>query len=223
MAKHKYIQTPEIMWELFEEYKNNNKDISIKGFQKFCKNIIGCVQKYFFPKYYIEFNDIIEKIKTEIFNHKLEKYNLGKLHHQKLCRDASIRGIKLNQTFQFVDTTENQFEIQNGIITIKDSFLKKKSHTAYHKMSIKIPDTIYILNVSGTNIYKIGVTQNYNRRIKDLQSATPFIIDVILIKKVLFAYELEQSIHEEIKHLHIKNEWFKINDIQYIINKIHHG
>jgi len=36
----------------------------------------------------------------------------------------------------------------------------------------------------------------------------------------LFAIELEQSLHEEYKDFHIKNEWFKINNISDVLNKI---
>jgi hypothetical protein len=117
----------------------------------------------------------------------------------------------------------NQFEIENGLLTVNDKFLKNKSEQSKHTMWESNPDTIYVININGTNIYKIGISKNHKRRIKDIRQSMPFNIDVLLIKKSLFAYELEQSIHEEYKDYHIKNEWFKINDIKKLLNKLANG
>ena len=223
MPKHKYIETPEKMWELFKAYESTTKDITIDGFQKFTKNLIGCSKRYFYGLNYAEFKPIIEKIKDYIFEFKLSEYKKGNIHHQKIIREASLRGITLNNSKQnsiIKNVKNNQFEIQNGVLTVSDTFLKKKSHTANHKMNKTIPDAIYVLNINGTNIYKIGVSQNHKRRIEDIRAAIPFSVDILLVKKCLFAIELEQSLHEEYKDFHIKNEWFKINNINDVLNKI---
>ena len=221
MGKHKYIETPEKMWELFEAYRTENDEITIKGFQDFCRKTIGETKHYFHRSTHQDFNDVVRLIKDEVFKNKYDLYKLGKLHHQKICKEASERGINLNETpLNVGKTNKNQFVIEDGVLTIKDIFLKKKSHTAKSLISHKAPDTIYIINIEGTNLYKIGTSQNVNRRIKDISAASPFQIDIIHVQKVLFAYELEQSIHKQIDHLHVKNEWFKIKDINKIIEII---
>jgi hypothetical protein len=221
MAKHKYIETPEKMYELFLAYKHENKEITIDGFHIFCKKIIGCVKSYFHPATHTDFNEVIQLIKDEIFENKLELYKKGLLHHQKICKEAKARNIDINESYNFIGkSNKNQFVVEDGLISIKDNLLKKKSHTAKFITNSKSPDTIYILNIEGTNIYKIGTSQNVSRRIKDICASNPFHIDIIHIQKVLFAYDMEQSIHEIIDHLHIKNEWFKIKDIDKIINLI---
>jgi hypothetical protein len=221
MAKRKYIETPEKLWELYTQYKDINNEISREGFELFCKKTIGNVKMYFSPSIHKEFNDIVLKIKDDIFKHKFSLYKKGLLHHQKICKEAKNRGLNISESVNFIGKTDkNQFVIENGIISIKDNLLKKKSHTAKILISNKIPDTIYILNIEGTNIYKIGTSQNVNRRIKDICASNPFHIDIIHIQKVKFAYEVEQSIHNEIDNCHIKNEWFKIKDIDKIIDII---
>ena len=209
------------MWELFVEYKNENDEISINGFQDFCKKTIGEVKHYFHKSTHESFNDVVRVIKDEVFKSKLNLYKQGKIHHQKICREASERGIDLAKTpLNIGKTNKNQFIVEDGKLSIKDEFLKKKSHTAKLLISKKAPNSIYVLNIEGTNIYKIGTSQNTNRRIKDICASIPFHVDIIHVQKVMFAYELEQSIHEQIDHLHVKNEWFKIKDINRIINII---
>lgn len=70
MAKHKYIESPEALFKLFDEYKTETKDnprkrhvfvgkdgnseneklerpLTMEGFRIFCFNKIGCVKQYF--------------------------------------------------------------------------------------------------------------------------------------------------------------------------------
>ena len=70
MSKHKYIETPEVMAQLFEDYKNECKTntrkkhvfvgkdgtsdyellerpLTIEGFRVYCYDKIGCVKQYF--------------------------------------------------------------------------------------------------------------------------------------------------------------------------------
>ena len=134
------------------------------------------------------------------------------------------KGLNLNHGQSVLQSWDNnQFEIENGLLTVSDKFLKNKSEQAKRIKNKTIPDAIYVININGTNIYKIGVSQNHKRRIKDIRHSMPFNIDVLLIKKSLFAYELEQLTHEEYKEYHIKNEWFKINDIEKLLNKLANG
>jgi len=91
MAKHKYIETPEKMWELFEQYraktksnprkkmvfvgKDGNKDyelletpLTFEGFYNYCYDTIGCIDQYFENRdnRYADYVAICSRIKREI-------------------------------------------------------------------------------------------------------------------------------------------------------------
>ena len=97
MAKHKYIETPEKMWELFEEYKNQIKTnpikvqdyvgkdgdmvyrdrerpLTIEGFQNYCRRNVGCVHDYFANtnKAYNDYSSICRAIRDEIRQDQIE-------------------------------------------------------------------------------------------------------------------------------------------------------
>lgn len=74
--------------------------------------------------------------------------------------------------------------------------------------------SIYVLNIVGTNYYKIGVSNKPNRRIRDLKSATPFNIDTLYCNEYEEAYELENEIHQKIRDSYIKSEWFELSPAQ---------
>ena len=69
---------------------------------------------------------------------------------------------------------------------------------------------LYIIHLEGTDYYKIGVSQNPERRIRDLQSATPFNIISLYCEYYRGVYEIEECIHELIKENYVKSEWFKL-------------
>jgi len=86
---------------------------------------------------------------------------------------------------------------------------------------VKFPNSsIYIIKSKDDNIYKIGVSSNPSRRLKDIEAILPFDIETILVKKVNQAYDLEFIIHNYLKEHHLKGEWFKLQSIKEIINII---
>lgn len=91
MAKHKYIETPEKLWELFQEYKKEVKEnprikvdyvgrdgdkvetpierpLIIEGFKTFCAYKVGDIQAYWNNRdnEYSEYSTIVTRIKEEI-------------------------------------------------------------------------------------------------------------------------------------------------------------
>jgi hypothetical protein len=97
MGKHKYIETPEKMWEYFLSYKRETKNNPIivkdwvgkdamdvyrekerpltdKGFYNYCRRNIGCVKQYFDnqDKLYDEYITICSHIKDEIDQDQIE-------------------------------------------------------------------------------------------------------------------------------------------------------
>lgn len=96
MAKHKYVETPEILYELFEKYKigvlENPRHqyqlsktgetipvplrvpLTMEGFENYCEENIGCVHQYFGnqDKAYGEYLAICSRIKRLIRQDQIE-------------------------------------------------------------------------------------------------------------------------------------------------------
>ena len=75
--------------------------------------------------------------------------------------------------------------------------------------SSKYPDGwLYILKICNHDIYKIGVSQNPKRRIRDIKSHLPFESKVLFLGNFVDVYELEKCIHELFHENKLRNEWF---------------
>jgi SMC interacting uncharacterized protein involved in chromosome segregation len=225
VGRPRLLSSPQELWDLFERYKMQNEEISIKGFENYSKGVIGNIDRYFNKPYPESFTEVILKVKEAIYENKVALYKRGKLPHSKIVRESKARGLTLDKsisTFKEIikEVVNNQFEIENGLLTVSDSFLKKKNAQSTNLVSKKIPDTIYVLNINGSNLYKIGVSQNIKRRINDIRASMPFSIDLIIAKKSLFAFDLEQKIHQHYKDYHVKNEWFKITNTKELLAMI---
>jgi hypothetical protein len=102
MAKHKYIETPEKMWELFEAYRKEVKDnprvkhvfvgkdgnsdyerlerpLTIEGFKNYCYEVVGSIQHYWinFEDNYNEYQPICSRIKETIRQDQIEGGMVG--------------------------------------------------------------------------------------------------------------------------------------------------
>jgi hypothetical protein len=102
MAKHKYIETPEKMWELFEEYRNEVKSnprkkhvfvgkdgnsdfemlerpLTMEGFWNYARKTIGCIHDYFANTNdaYSNYSSICRAIREEIRQDQIEGGMVG--------------------------------------------------------------------------------------------------------------------------------------------------
>lgn len=102
MSKHKYIETPEVMAQLFEDYKTECKTnprkkhvfvgkdgtsdyellerpLTIEGFRVYCYDKIGCVKQYFDnpDKRYNEYITICSHIREVIRRDQIEGGMVG--------------------------------------------------------------------------------------------------------------------------------------------------
>lgn len=131
MTKHKYIETPEKLWELFEEYKadvkanprnkkiRGNKDfivadedlerpLTIDGFEVFCYKKGMTVEHYFRNEKdsYKEYCTICHIIKKEIRQDQIEGGMVGQYNHSITQR---LNGL--------TEKTENKNENHNIEVT----------------------------------------------------------------------------------------------------------
>ena len=102
MAKKKYIETPEKMWKLFEDYRKEVKSnprkrhvfvgkdgvsnyeklevpLTIEGFRSYARKTLGCVQDYFANtnQAYDEYSTICRAITDEIRRDQIEGGMVG--------------------------------------------------------------------------------------------------------------------------------------------------
>ncbi|MBN2521434.1 MAG: GIY-YIG nuclease family protein [Bacteroidales bacterium] len=86
---------------------------------------------------------------------------------------------------------------------------------------------LYIIRIINTNYYKIGIANNPERRLNDLQIAIPFELTIIYKKQFSDFYLIETYIHNTFINKHIRGEWFElaaydINSIQNFLDNLEH-
>jgi hypothetical protein len=67
---------------------------------------------------------------------------------------------------------------------------------------------IYLLK-TGT-YYKIGISQNVGRRIKQIKNASPYETEIVTSAKVENAELLEKQLHARYAEYYIRGEWFEL-------------
>ncbi len=130
MAKHKYIETPELMAQLFEDYKTECKSnprkkhvfvgkdgtsdyellerpLTIEGFRVYCYDKIGCVKQYFDnpDKRYNEYITICSHIREVIRRDQIEGGMVGQYNPSITQR---LNGLK-EQTESTIKTEQPLF------------------------------------------------------------------------------------------------------------------
>ena len=80
-----------------------------------------------------------------------------------------------------------------------------------------------MINIEETNKYKIGVSTNPRRRLRDISSYIPFNLKLLAINKVDNPYFFESEILKKYNSKLIKNEWFElgIEDVKWIMITLH--
>lgn len=93
--------------------------------------------------------------------------------------------------------------------------------------SVRFPKgCIYILKKYNEDLYKIGVSQNVKRRIRDISSILPFEVETVYISELIEdVYDLELIIHSRFKINKVRKEWFDLykEDIDILINILNNG
>lgn len=96
----------------------------------------------------------------------------------------------------------------------------------YHNFDkLKNEIGLYLIRNSDNNKLKIGITNNLQRRLKEIQKSFQFCgvipkLNVECFIKYEHNAELEEYLHKELKEFNHQNEWFSIDDINIVLNKI---
>lgn len=131
MAKKKYIETPEKLYELFEAYKANRKPreiqkatatgvksewhtppLTMEGFEIYCFKEVGSIDHYFrnTDNSYSEYLPICSNIKREIRNDQIEGGMVGQYNPSITQR--------LNGLTEKTDVTTNGKDLNEVKVTI---------------------------------------------------------------------------------------------------------
>jgi hypothetical protein len=73
--------------------------------------------------------------------------------------------------------------------------------------------TIYLLNMVGTDLYKIGHTKReISKRINEIQTGNPKKIEVIRLFETDFYLKVEGWMHNVHKQKRMEGEWFELTN-----------
>ena len=81
---------------------------------------------------------------------------------------------------------------------------------------IQIGNCVYILK-TGKNLFKIGKTQDLQKRLVSYHTHLPIVFRVIRQYPVANIAELEANLHIVFQHKRVKGEWFELNNDDLII------
>lgn len=80
-----------------------------------------------------------------------------------------------------------------------------------------LPQVLYIMQNGKTNEYKIGITNDINRRYRDLQTGCPNELRIVKIwthyqRKIIQKYERVLHNYFKICKIRANGEWFRLSD-----------
>ena len=75
---------------------------------------------------------------------------------------------------------------------------------------------MYVYLLSNDNInYKIGISKNPNKRIKQLQTGNDQQLEIIKIyKSEKYFKKIEYTLHNTYAYKNVLNEWFQLDDVE---------
>jgi hypothetical protein len=76
---------------------------------------------------------------------------------------------------------------------------------------------LYLLKIPELNVYKIGLSENPRKRVKQLQTGSPYKLEIIKVITTQHPSKLEKNLHYRFSHFKIDEniynltgEWFNI-------------
>jgi hypothetical protein len=104
--------------------------------------------------------------------------------------------------------------------------IKDKDYKLHYDNFDKIKvNGVYLIRNLDNNSLKIGMTDNLKRRLKEIGKSFQFCgvipkLEVEVFIEYKYNYELEQYLHKEFSNNRIQNEWFDIEDILIVLQKL---
>lgn len=79
-------------------------------------------------------------------------------------------------------------------------------------------ETAYVIRADV--FYKIGHTTDFPKRLKSMQTGNPYILQPLKLFKTEDGRDLESFLHNRLNKYHFRGEWFKLPNIQIVINLV---
>ena len=70
---------------------------------------------------------------------------------------------------------------------------------------------VYILKCN--EFYKIGITDNIEKRLSSIRNGNPYKVTVLHSKRKQDAYNVEQSLHRLYRKVRVRGEWFQLEEL----------
>lgn len=70
---------------------------------------------------------------------------------------------------------------------------------------------IYFIKAENQDLYKLGVSNNAQRRIKDIDSYLPFDLVILSIHYLTNVYDVEEMISKKLNKYNIRREWYMMS------------
>ena len=160
--------------------------------------------------------------------------NMNELEYNKVIKNKEI-SLKSRILLKYIYTSGHNFNY--GITTESDLYEGIRSYCGFNQEKVDecITELGEHFNFNEYNIgiiyiifdgsaFKIGVTQNINKRLKSLQTSCSKKLEIIFSKEVINYTKLELFLHDKYKDKRLSGEWFDLttedlNNITKIINE----
>jgi len=125
---------------------------------------------------------------------------------EPVCKGRTLRTIK--------EFEAAQRELKNEVDPEVASWIAEK------KKPQKPPRTydnfVYLVHASGH--WKLGVSQNVEQRLRELQTGCPFRVEIVKFWKSEHATKVERALHRRFAEHRMEGEWFKLpeNSVTYL-------
>lgn len=73
---------------------------------------------------------------------------------------------------------------------------------------------VYLIKNTEDSYYKIGVSNNPNKRIKELNTGNSSILELVTVYETDIPYKIEKILHKRYSYLRKHNEWFDFSIIE---------
>lgn len=160
-------------------------------------------------------NIMFGKQQSEEFKANLSKYRLQLLENNPLLLEKTTKGSQL-----YWETTEAK-ESQRVSKLLLAGF-NEKEIDQYKEIAKKIKEesvkaSVYLINIEGTNTYKIGFTKRHPfKRVSNIQTNIPQKLQLLKWMPTNHGMKLEKALHNKFSDKQLKGEWFQLdaNDIE---------
>src|SRR5689334_3140371 len=68
--------------------------------------------------------------------------------------------------------------------------------------------SVYLMHISDTSYYKVGISQDVRARHRAIQSSMPFNVVLVRSAELEEAERIEREIHAALNAYHVRGEWF---------------